>query len=152
MERYQGKEWAEGLRPFIVPPTNAKQTFLEHPVLQTMWAKAAKVLANCDLGRIIMVGYSMPETDLTVLSMLRESIRSNLRPDGRLWPEILVVNPVSPDTHVSPISDSYSLPNTSSSQFGSPFLSTFRIPFRHMSCPSSRVLDCSNPVALVFRA
>ena len=93
MERYQGKEWAEGLRPFIVPPTNAKQTFLEHPVLQTMWAKAAKVLANCDCGRIIMVGYSMPETDLTVLSMLREAIRSNLRADGRLWPEILVVNP-----------------------------------------------------------
>ena len=87
------EDLAEGLRPFIVPPTNAKQTFLEHPVLQIIWAKAARVLANCDRGRIIIVGYSMPETDLTVLSMLREAIRSNSMEDGRLLPEILVVNP-----------------------------------------------------------
>ena len=87
------EDLAEGLRPFIVPPTNAKETFLEHPLLQTIWAKAAKVLANCDRGRIIIVGYSMPETDLTVLSMLREAIRSNSMDDGRVLPAILVVNP-----------------------------------------------------------
>ena len=87
------EDLAEGLRPFIVPPTNAKQTFLEHPVLQTIWAKAARVLANCDHGRIIIVGYSMPETDLTVLSMLREAIRSNFIEDGGVLPTILVVNP-----------------------------------------------------------
>lgn len=86
------EELAEGLRTFIVPPTNDKHVYTEHPVLQAIWTKAVEELTNCDLGRIIMVGYSMPQTDLTVLSMLRSAIRSSHK-DGRVSPEILVVNP-----------------------------------------------------------
>ena len=86
------EDLAEGLQTFIVPPTNEKQVFIEHPVLQAIWTKAVKELANCDRGRIIMVGYSMPQTDLTVLSMLRSAIRSN-HMDGMVLPIILVVNP-----------------------------------------------------------
>ena len=86
------EELAEGLKTFIVPPTNDKQVFTEHPILQAIWTKAAGELANCNCGRIIMAGYSMPKTDLTVLSMLRETIRSNSI-NGRLFPEIIVVNP-----------------------------------------------------------
>ena len=88
----QVEDIAEGLRTFIVPPGNDKRTFIEHPVLQAIWTKAVKELANCDRGRIIMVGYSLPQTDLTVLSMLRAAIRSD-DIDGRVLPEILVVNP-----------------------------------------------------------
>lgn len=87
------EDLAEGLQPFIVPPTDVKQTFLEHPVLQTIWAKAAKVLSNPYLGVVIIAGYSMPENDLTVLSMLRNSIRSNHTENGGISPLILVVNP-----------------------------------------------------------
>ena len=83
---------ADGLRTFIVPPTNDKQVFIEHPVLQAIWTKAVEALSNNDRGRIIMVGYSLPQTDLTVLSMLRSAIRSN-HVDGVDLPEILVVNP-----------------------------------------------------------
>ncbi len=83
---------AEGLRTFIVPPTNDKQAFIEHPVLQAIWTKAVEELANNDRGRIIMVGYSLPQTDLTVLSMLRSAIRSNYE-DGVALPVIIVVNP-----------------------------------------------------------
>ena len=92
--RHHGEieELAEGLRTFIVPPTNDKHVYTEHPVLQAIWTKAVEELANCDLGRIIMVGYSMPQTDLTVLSMLRSAVRSS-HMDGRVSPEILVVNP-----------------------------------------------------------
>ena len=86
------EELAEGLRTFIVPPTNDKHVYTEHPVLQAIWTKAVEELANCDRGRIIMVGYSMPQTDLTVLSMLRSAIRTS-QIDGRVSPEILVVNP-----------------------------------------------------------
>ena len=66
--RHHGEveDLAEGLRTFIVPPTNDKQVYTEHPILQAIWTKAVKELANCDLGRIIIFGYSMPQTDLTV--------------------------------------------------------------------------------------
>ena len=92
--RHHGEveDLAEGLQTFVVPPTNEKQVFIEHPVLQAIWTKAAKELANNDRGRIIMVGYSMPQTDLTVLSMLRSAVRSNAI-DGTFLPKILVVNP-----------------------------------------------------------
>ena len=86
------EDLAVGLRTFIVPPTNDKHVYTEHPILQAIWTKAVEELANCDLGRIIMVGYSMPQTDLTVLSMLRSAVRSS-HIDGRISPEILVVNP-----------------------------------------------------------
>ena len=92
--RHHGEveDLAEGLKTFIVPPTNDKQAFIAHPVLQAIWTKAVHELANNDRGRIIMLGYSMPQTDLTVLSMLRSAIRSS-HMDGRVSPEILVVNP-----------------------------------------------------------
>ena len=92
--RHHGEveDLADGLRTFIVPPTNDKQVFIEHPVLHAIWTKAAEQLANNDRGRIIIVGYSLPQTDLTVLSMLRAAIRSN-NIDGVILPKILVVNP-----------------------------------------------------------
>lgn len=86
------EDLAEGLRTFIVPPTNDKQVFIEHPVLHAIWTKAAVELANVDRGRIFIVGYSMPQTDLTVLSMLRSTVGSNYI-DRVARPEILVVNP-----------------------------------------------------------
>lgn len=86
-------ELAEGLKTFIVPPTTGKQAFIEHPTLQAIWAKAADLLKN-NCGRIIIFGYSMPETDTTVLSMLRSTIQSIDTPYGML-PQILVVNPDS---------------------------------------------------------
>ena len=86
------EDLAEGLQAFIVPPGNDKRTFIEHPVLQAIWTKAVKELANNDRGQIIIVGYSMPQTDLTVLSMLRSAVRSN-RINGTILPRILVVNP-----------------------------------------------------------
>ncbi len=83
---------AEGLQTFIVPPTYDKQTFIEHPVLHAIWAKAANQLANTNLGRIIFVGYSMPQTDLTMMSMLRSTIRSSHH-EGSGLPDIIIANP-----------------------------------------------------------
>ncbi len=86
------EDLAEGLQVFMVPPTYDKQTFIEHPVLHAIWDKAANQLANTNLGRIIFIGYSMPETDLTMMSMLRSTIRSSHR-EGSVLPRIIVVNP-----------------------------------------------------------
>ena len=46
----------------------------------------------------------------------------------------------------------YFMSNTSSSQFGSPCLTTFRIPLRQASCPHSRILSCSSCDSFIFRA
>lgn len=86
------EDLAEGLQTFIVPPTYDKQTFIEHPVLHAIWNKAAIQLANIDVGRIIFIGYSMPQTDLTMMSMLRSTIRSSTL-KGSVLPPIIVVNP-----------------------------------------------------------
>ena len=99
--RHHGEveDLADGLRTFIVPPTNDKQVFIEHPVLHAIWTKAAEQLANNDRGRIIIVGYSLPQTDLTVLSMLRAAIRSN-NIDGVILPKSLwsILTPMQPVT------------------------------------------------------
>ena len=86
------EDLAEGLQTFIVPPTYDKQTFIEHPVLHAIWNKAANQLANTNLGRIIFIGYSMPQTDLTMMSMLRSTIRSSHH-EGSVLPHIVVINP-----------------------------------------------------------
>lgn len=87
------EELVEGLQLFMVPPTNSKQTFFEHPTLQTIWDKAAKKLANCGKGRIYIVGYSMPMEDFTMLSMLRNNIKETIDQYRGGPPEILIVNP-----------------------------------------------------------
>lgn len=91
-EPTEEEDLAEGLQPFIVPPTNNKQTFIEHPTLHAIWNKAASQIANIDKGRIIFIGYSMPDTDATMASMIRSAIRSSPS-DGVTLPTILVVNP-----------------------------------------------------------
>lgn len=82
------------LYPFIVPPISDKQVFIEHPMLYSMWGQAAYELANNYYGRIIFIGYSMPQTDIAVLNMLRATIKSNcIDTNGDISPEIIVVNP-----------------------------------------------------------
>lgn len=83
---------AEGLQSFLVPPTYDKQAFIEHPLLYSIWTKAADELSNIDEGRIIFIGYSLPQTDLTMLSMLRSTLRSGSH-GGIVLPEVIVVNP-----------------------------------------------------------
>jgi hypothetical protein len=58
---------------FIVPPAALKGQRLVEPVTRELWRRAAEALTEAD--RIVMVGYSLPQADHSVVGMLAEGIR-----------------------------------------------------------------------------
>jgi hypothetical protein len=60
--------------PLIVPPTYSKSEYFQHSKIKAIWRSAHSLLSNC--GKIYVVGYSLPESDVTIRSMLN-SIFSN---------------------------------------------------------------------------
>lgn len=73
-----------GLVPFLTPPTAAKSAFYANPVSHELWAEAGRALGRA--RRVVLMGYSLPPTDLTVSAMLRRHLE---RDDV----DIVVVNP-----------------------------------------------------------
>ncbi len=71
------------LRPIIVPPTTLKSNFHKNVVIDRMWVKAGEVLRKAD--QVVIIGYSLPAGDLSVISMLREAVPPSVT--------ICVVNP-----------------------------------------------------------
>jgi hypothetical protein len=61
-----------GKKPLIIPPTFQKGSFLGQAPIRYLWQRASKDLSECD--RIYFVGYSLPETDLTIRHMLNASV------------------------------------------------------------------------------
>lgn len=65
--------WLPGREPYIVPPVATKSVFYGGPLTTHLWQAASGALtASNDL---VIMGYSMPVTDLTTLGLLRESFR-----------------------------------------------------------------------------
>ena len=58
---------------FIVPPAALKGQHLVEPVTRELWRRAAEALTKAD--RIVMIGYSVPQADHSVVGMLAEGIR-----------------------------------------------------------------------------
>ena len=78
-------------RRFIVPPVYDKSTLLSHESVRSLWRQAReKALQPAD--KLFVIGYSLPETDLAMRSLLWEG---RLFPDGSGSGEKLlyVVNP-----------------------------------------------------------
>lgn len=73
-----------GRQPFIVPPASAKSGFFSNPITRQLWQTAALRLRKAE--RIVIMGYSLPLTDLVAVALLGEAQR-----DGRASVE--VVNP-----------------------------------------------------------
>jgi len=61
-----------GRVPFIVPPTATKSAYYRNPVTKEMWQRAAQALRHP--RRVVLMGYSLPLTDLVFTSMLRENL------------------------------------------------------------------------------
>jgi hypothetical protein len=59
------------LVPLIVPPLLDKDPFMKHSILKLQWQKAFEALSSAD--NIYVIGYSLPETDLTPRFMLQET-------------------------------------------------------------------------------
>lgn len=64
-----------GRVPFIVPPASAKSVYYRNPISKEMWQQAALNLRLAD--EVVLIGYSLPLTDLTVGAMLRSAVASS---------------------------------------------------------------------------
>jgi hypothetical protein len=59
---------SEDLYPMIVPPTAVKSPYYSNRTLQANWKRAARELGAAE--EIVLMGFSLPPTDLTVSSLL----------------------------------------------------------------------------------
>jgi hypothetical protein len=82
--RERAEEMALDLEPMIVPPATVKSAYYNNRTLQAIWSRAADALADAD--ELVMMGFSLPQTDLLVSSMLSTVLPSGIR-----------VTPVNPD-------------------------------------------------------
>lgn len=73
----------DDVQPLIVPPASSKSAFYNNAALRAQWRNAGEDLAKAD--RLIMIGYSMPESDLQIKMMLSTSLSADS--------EIVVVDP-----------------------------------------------------------
>ena len=60
------------LFPLIIPPVLDKVSYYKHNTLKTMWNEAKNSLLVAE--KVYVIGYSIPETDLTVKFMLQKYI------------------------------------------------------------------------------
>ena len=59
--------------PLIVPPTTEKVGFFQHESLKRIWSQALSSLRTA--GRLFIIGYSLPMTDLAVRLFLHDGVR-----------------------------------------------------------------------------
>lgn len=71
--------------PFLVPPIYDKSPLLTHETIRALWFEAGEALKRAE--RIVCMGYSLPESDLTMKHFLRTTCAA----DGRLE----IVNPAA---------------------------------------------------------
>jgi hypothetical protein len=73
---------APGKEPMILPPTIAKSTYFDNPIIRFLWHDAFKALLGA--RRVFVIGYSLPHGDLLVRSLLADTLS-----DSDVW----IVNP-----------------------------------------------------------
>ncbi|WP_407343584.1 hypothetical protein [Pengzhenrongella phosphoraccumulans] len=91
---------APGRVPFIVPPASAKSAFFTNPITRQLWRTAADRLGACD--QIVIIGYSVPLTDLVASAMLVDAQRVS-------GANIDIVNP-DPDTVIQHLTTDAGVP------------------------------------------
>ena len=67
-----------GRVPFVVPPSATKSPYYRNPIVQEFWRQAAKSLRSAQA--VTIVGYSLPPSDLTVASMLTDTLIDSTAP------------------------------------------------------------------------
>jgi len=70
------------LMPVIIPPVLDKTYFFKQSTIRAQWSEVKHILNRAK--KIYIIGYSMPQTDLTVKFMLQSFIKKNA--------EVIVVN------------------------------------------------------------
>jgi hypothetical protein len=59
-------------QPLIVPPVLSKGSPFREPILRLVWGHAYRALRAA--GKVVFVGYSLPQTDLATVFLLRQSL------------------------------------------------------------------------------
>jgi hypothetical protein len=67
-----------GRVPFVVPPSATKSPYYRNPIVREVWQQAAAALRHAD--RLIIMGYSLPVSDLTFAGMLVDSMTNSSAP------------------------------------------------------------------------
>lgn len=70
-----------GREPFIVPPTAIKSPYYTNPITRELWNRAAAALDATKV--VVLIGYSLPITDLVFTAMLRENVHAEVKGVGR---------------------------------------------------------------------
>ncbi len=70
---FDTSRWLPGREPYIVPPVATKSLFYGGPLTSHLWRSASAALTDSE--EVVIMGYSMPVTDLTTLGLLREAFR-----------------------------------------------------------------------------
>jgi hypothetical protein len=65
--------------PFLVPPIYDKSPLLTHETIRALWFRAGEALRNA--RRLVCMGYSLPESDLTMMHFLRTTCGPNVHID-----------------------------------------------------------------------
>jgi len=86
------REAASDKVPLIVPPTTEKVSYFQHETIRQIWARAGESLLFPD--RLFCIGYSLPETDLSLRFFLH-----NNRLGSRKVPLFLVNNDLKSPMH-----------------------------------------------------
>lgn len=63
--------------PMIVPPAAVKNSYYNNATLKAIWRKAAAALTGAD--ELVIMGFSLPATDMLVSSMLCTNLRNDCR-------------------------------------------------------------------------
>ena len=63
--------------PFLVPPVYDKSPLLTHETIRALWFEAGDALQRA--RRIVCMGYSLPESDLTMIHFLRTTCEAGAR-------------------------------------------------------------------------
>jgi hypothetical protein len=80
-----------GREPFIVPPTAIKSAYYTNPITRELWSRAATALDATKL--VVLMGYSLPVTDLVFTAMLRENVHAEVKGTGRQRFVVVDLNP-----------------------------------------------------------
>ena len=101
----QNQRFVGDKRRFIVPPVYDKSSLLNHDSVRNLWWQAkTKALAQADVLHV--VGYSLPETDMAMRTLLWEG-RRLAQAKGRIPLNVVDVDEKVPERYADALGDYY---------------------------------------------
>jgi hypothetical protein len=78
--------------PMLVPPAATKTPFYKNRLLAAQWAQAAEALRGAE--ELVLMGYSVPVTDLTVRTLIATQFRGRTIVPVNQDPDVVICHPL----------------------------------------------------------